>query len=386
MKKILFTVSGKDTPGITFKLTEVLVEEKAQILDMGQAVTHGLLSLSFLISTNNEQSIIKELLFVTNQLGMKLDYQDFLNANPSYHENQEKFVLSCVSSRSFNPLFIRDIAKTLTKHNANILRIDNISPKKFECLEFNITLKESQDKIIRSSLLQISDEHKIDIAVLKDNVYRRSKRLIAFDMDSTLIQTEVIDRMAEVMGIEKEVAQITERAMNGEIDFTQSLLERVSKLKGLKVDDLQNILENLSYAIGVEEFIKTVKSLGYKLAILSGGFTFFSDALKNQLNIDYAFANQLEIIDNKLTGKITGTIIDPAQKALLLKTIAQQENFSLEQTVAIGDGSNDLEMLSTAGLGIAYHAKTIVRQQAQQHLSHGPMTSILYFLGISNFN
>ena len=180
MKKILFTVSGKDAPGITFKLSEVLVQEKAEILDIGQAVTHGLLSLSFLISTHDEQTIIKELLFVTNQLGMKLDYQDFLDTDNDLSNGYEKFVLSCVSARSFNPAFIRDVAQVLTKYKANILRIDNISPKKFECVEFNITIAHKQDKIIRSELIQISDNHKIDIAVLKDNVYRRSKRLIVF--------------------------------------------------------------------------------------------------------------------------------------------------------------------------------------------------------------
>jgi phosphoserine phosphatase len=201
-------------------------------------------------------------------------------------------------------------------------------------------------------------------------------------MDSTLIQIEVIDQMAELLGVGAEVKAITERAMNGEMDFDESLTKRVAKLKGLTTLQMDAILNNMPLHQGVEEFIKTVKNLGYKTALISGGFNYFAGHLKQKLSLDYAFANELEIVDGKLTGKIIGTIINANQKALLLKLIAQQENISLEQVVAIGDGANDLPMLSTAGLGIAFHAKEIVRKNAPQTMGHGPMTSILYFLGI----
>ena len=237
-------------------------------------------------------------------------------------------------------------------------------------------------KALKSELMQVSTAHKIDVAFLKDNVFRRNKRMIVFDMDSTLIQAEVIDELAELCGVGKEVKEITHRAMNGEIDFDESLRLRVSKLKGLDVSRMQEVLENLPLTPGVEEFIKTIKLLGYKVALISGGFSYFADALKKRLGLDYSFANELEIKDGKLTGMVTGTIVNANQKAILVKLISQQENISLEQVVAIGDGANDLPMLATAGLGIAFHAKDVVRKAAQQHLSHGPMTSILYFLGI----
>lgn len=201
-------------------------------------------------------------------------------------------------------------------------------------------------------------------------------------MDSTLIQTEVIDELADLCGVGDEVKAVTHRAMNGELDFDESLKLRVSKLKGLETKKMQEILDRLPLTPGVEDFLKTVKNLGYKVALISGGFTFFADALKAKLGLDYSFANELEIVDGKLTGNVKGTIVNANQKALLVKLISQQENISLEQVVAIGDGANDLPMLATAGLGIAFHAKDIVRKQAQQHMSHGPMTSILYFLGI----
>ena len=201
-------------------------------------------------------------------------------------------------------------------------------------------------------------------------------------MDSTLIQTEVIDEMADAHGVGEEIREITERAMNGELDFDESLKLRVSKLKGLKVTELERILKGLPFTKGCEEFVRTVKSLGYRVAIISGGFSFFAEALKEQLGIDYAFANELEIINGELTGQVEGQIVNAQQKAFLLKVLAQQEKIALDQVVAIGDGANDLPMLATAGLGIAYHAKDIVRKTAEQHMSHGPMTTILYFLGI----
>ncbi|EQC50666.1 phosphoserine phosphatase SerB, partial [Bacteriovorax sp. DB6_IX] len=272
---------------------------------------------------------------------------------------------------------------TLAKHDVNIQRIDKVSPEEFTSLEILTTVPKKLDQaLLKQELLKVSNNHKVDVAFLKDNVFRRSKRLIVFDMDSTLIQAEVIDELAKAHGVGEKIEAITERAMNGELDFNQSLIERVGMLEGLEASKMEQILNDLPLTPGLEDFLKTVKKLGYKVAVISGGFTYFANALKERLGLDYAFANELEIIDGKLTGKVVGTIVNAEQKAILVSLIAQQENISLEQVVAIGDRANDLPMLSQAGLGIAFHAKEIVKKKAQNHMSHGPMTSILYFLGI----
>ena len=387
-KTILVSVSGPDGPGITSRLMKIVSEYNVDILDMGQAVTHGLLSLSFVIGINSDDSsqngaVLKDLLFVANMMGLTLTYKVVDQKVHTPEMESDKFIVTCVSPQIVTASFVADLASILANHKINIERIDKVSPKEFSSMEIATSIpKELDTKALKSELMQVSTKHKIDVAFLKDNVFRRNKRMIVFDMDSTLIQAEVIDELAELCGVGAEVKEITHQAMNGEIDFDESLKLRVSKLKGLEVSRMQEVLENLPLTQGVEEFIKTIKILGYKVALISGGFTFFADALKLKLGLDYSFANELEIKDGLLTGKVTGTIVNANQKAILVKLIAQQENISLEQVVAIGDGANDLPMLAAAGLGIAFHAKDVVRKEAQQHLSHGPMTSILYFLGI----
>jgi len=383
---VLITVSGPDHPGITAGLMDIVVKSGHQVCDMGQAVTHGLLSLSVYIEfkDKNQMDLLKELLFETRNMGLVLNYQliEEKDSDVSFNSN-EKFILNCISTSKLTPKFLRDVSRTLASNKINILRIDNMSPKSFKSLEMTTTIPDGIDlQKLKKELMGLSVSHQVDLAFLKDNVFRRSKRLIAFDMDSTLIQSEVIDEMAKVLGVGDEVSQITKRAMEGEIDFDQSLTLRVSKLKGLTVEKMKTILDNLELTQGAEQFIKRVKSLGYKVAIISGGFSFYADALREKLGLDYAFSNELEIQNGALTGKVLGTIINAQQKAMLLKLIAQQEKISMEQVVAIGDGANDLQMLSLAGLGIAYHAKEIVKKEANHHMSHGPMTSILYFLGV----
>lgn len=383
---LLITVSGTDKPGITSALMKILARSTHELVDMGQAVTHGLLSLSFVIEFNTEpegDNVLKDLLFEANKLGLTLNYQIIKNVQEQSHQLQEKFIVTCVSVQRITASFLRDMAQTLAGFEINISRIDKISPSDFHCVEFVTTVPAGIDwNELKSKLISISAVHLIDVAFLKDNVFRRSKRLVVFDMDSTLIQAEVIDELAVAAGVGDKVKAITERAMNGEIDFDRSLIERVSCLKGLSVDKMQDILDQLPLTPGVEEFMQTTKTLGLKVAIISGGFTFFTDALKRKIGADYAFGNELEIVEGKLSGKVKGTIVNAQQKAFLLKLLAQQEGIHTEQVVAIGDGANDLPMLSTAGLGIAFHAKDIVKKSAQSQLSHGPMTSVLYFLGI----
>lgn len=387
-KIILVTVSGPDCPGITARLMKIISEYNVDVLDMGQAVTHGLLSLSFVLGLNPDEkssngNVLKDLLFEANLMGLTLSYKVVEKNINTPEMDGEKFIVTCVSPTKVTASFVADLAQILATFKINIERIDKVSPREFSSMEVYTSIpKNLETKKLKEHLMQVSTKHRIDVAFLKDNVFRRNKRLIVFDMDSTLIQTEVIDELADLCGAGEEVRLITHRAMNGEIDFDESLRLRVSKLKGLDTSRMQDVLEKLPLTQGVEEFIKTIKSLGYKVALISGGFTFFADALKIKLGLDYSFANELEIQDGKLTGHVTGTIVNANQKAILVKLIAQQENISLEQVVAIGDGANDLPMLAAAGLGIAFHAKDVVRKEAQQHLSHGPMTSILYFLGI----
>ena len=388
-EKILITVSGPDAPGITSRLMRIIAQNESTLSDIGQSVTHGLLSLSILIdeegpdSGRNKSLLLKDLLFEAKRMGLSLEFQVVNGMKKSWQQTNDKFILSCVSVKNIPPRFLYDVADVLAKNEINIIRIDNIVPQTFKSLDITTTLPLDLNwQKIKEDLLKISDTHRIDMAFLKDNVFRRNKRLIVFDMDSTLIQTEVIDDMAQACGVMETVKDITRQAMEGKLDFDKSLRERVAKLKGLEVDKMHSILKCLPLTPGTQEFIQTVKSLGYKLALISGGFTFFANFLKEKLGLDYAFANELEIKGGRLTGKLSGEMINPKQKATLLELIAQQEGISLEQVVAIGDGSNDLPMLAKAGLGIAFHPKDIVKHQAQQYMGHGPMTSILYFLGI----
>ena len=368
---------------------DIVVNSGNAICDMGQAVTHNLLSLSFVLQIlENERELLKELLFATNQDNLRLDYQE-LKDPPAPRPASEKsnFILTCVAQEKLTAAFIRDLSQTLSKKAINIHRIDNLSPQTFYSLEMVTTPSPGVDIAeVKGELLNISTEHSVDMAFLKDSVFRRNKRLVAFDMDSTLIQGEVIDELAELAGRGEEVKEITRRAMNGEIDFEQALRKRVGILAGLKTDRLSGLLDSIPLAPGCSEFVLALKSLGHKTVLISGGFSLFAEQLKERLGLDYAFANELEIREGALTGKLVGEIVHPQRKADLLAEVARTEGISLEQTVAIGDGANDLPMLNSAGLGIAYHAKEAVQKKAPQHMGHGPLTSILYFLGVSPEN
>ncbi|MBC76209.1 MAG: phosphoserine phosphatase SerB [Halobacteriovoraceae bacterium] len=386
---VLVTISGPDHPGITAALMNCICKSKARIEDMGQSITHGLLSLSILLNMTKAEGeqdnspLIKDLLFTAKKMGVELDFE-IIEDKEMIKAPGDKYILSCVSLGGITSDFIYDISKTLADNNINIQRIENVTENEFKSLEIG-TRAESQDvqwEQVKEQLINLSNKHETDLALLKDDVWRRNKRLIVFDMDSTLIQSEVIVEMAKAHGVGDKVHEITERAMEGHLNFDESLVERVRLLKGLREDLLQEIVEEIKLTEGVEDFVKTVKALGYKVAIISGGFTYFANYFKERLGIDYAFANDLHIENGVLTGDIKGSIVNAEKKAMLVDLLAQQEGIRLEQVVAIGDGANDLHMLAKAGLGIAFHAKEIVKQSAKQHMSHGPMTSILYFLGI----
>lgn len=384
---ILVTVSGPDHPGITSELMKTLVKNKTKLMDMGQAVTHGLLSLSFLLDAEEEgetsHSVLKDLLFETKKLGMNLDFQVIEPKHTRKNHTHEKYILSCATSSAVTAAFMADIATLFSKNGINIQRIDNMGDEGFRSLDIAASATKTVDlEKIKFDLMNLSNIHKIDTAFMRDNVFRFNKRLIVFDMDSTLIQHEVIDEMAAVHGIGEKVKEITERAMNGELNFDEALRERVALLKGLDRKKMEQIFEKLELTPGAEKFIKMVKNLGFKTAIVSGGFKYFAENLRQKLGIDYAFANDLEWNGDVLTGKVKGQIVNAQQKAFILELLAQQEHIHLEQVVAVGDGANDLPMLAKAGLGIAFHAKEKVKREARHQMSHGPMTTILYFLGI----
>lgn len=386
---VLVTISGPDHPGITAELMNCVCAGKGRIADMGQSITHGLLSLSILIDVSKTKeesdpsSLIKDLLFTAKKMGVELEFE-VIEDKQLIATQGDKYILSCVSLAGITPEFLYDVSKTLATSNINIQRIDNVTEREFKSLEI-ATRAQSEDvdwDKVKKKLIHLSNKHETDLALLKDDVWRRNKRLIVFDMDSTLIQSEVIVEMAKAHGVGEKVHEITERAMEGKLNFDESLEERVRLLKGMREDLLKEIVEEIKLTEGVEDFVKTVKSLGYKVAIISGGFTYFANYFKEKLSLDYAFANELHFENGILTGQVKGGIVNAEKKAMLVDLIAQQEGIRLEQVVAIGDGANDLQMLAKAGLGIAFHAKEIVKQSAKQHMSHGPMTSILYFLGI----
>lgn len=385
---VLVTISGPDHPGITASLMNCICQAKGRIADMGQSITHGLLSLSILIDVSkttekDPSTLIKDLLFTAKKMGVELEFE-VIEDKERITQPGDKYILSCVSLAGISADFLYDISNALAQNNINIQRIDNVTENEFKSLEIATRAQNCEvdwDKV-KKELINLSNKHETDLALLKDDVWRRNKRLIVFDMDSTLIKSEVIVEMAKAHGVGDKVHEITERAMEGHLDFDQSLVERVRLLKGMREDLLKEIVEEIHLTDGVEDFVKTVKALGYKVAIISGGFTYFANYFKEKLGIDYAFANELHFENGILSGDVKGGIVNAEKKAMLVDLIAQQEGIRLEQVVAIGDGANDLQMLAKAGLGIAFHAKEIVKQSAKQHMSHGPMTSILYFLGI----
>ncbi|MDP2600682.1 MAG: phosphoserine phosphatase SerB [Deltaproteobacteria bacterium] len=386
---ILISVRGKDLPGITSRLTATIAKDKkAKILDIEQTVVHKKLILSILLAfpeKNSDKSpLLKELLFAANALGVELGFEVFdpklLGEESSHHQ----YVITCLGEE-VGAYPLSQIAQALAKRGVNIDKISKLGLKNISAVELIAHARKPVDpKVLTRELLSLSHKVGVDIAIQKHDLLRRAKRLVLMDMDSTLIQSEVIDELAKQAGVAKKVAAITHQAMNGKFPFTQSLKKRVALLKGLTLSDLEKTYKTLKLTNGAAKLLKVLKHLGYKTGLVSGGFTYFTEQLKRDLGFDYAFANVLEIRNGRLTGKLIGPIIDAKRKALILETIAQGEKISLDQTIAIGDGANDLLMLTKAGLGIAFQAKPYVRERAHYSISkHSALDSILYLLGIS---
>lgn len=386
---LLLTVRGRDLPGITSRLTSIIAKDpKAKILDIEQTVVHKKLLLSILLAFPGKNSdkppLLKELLFAAKEIGVDLGFEVFDPRLLGEENTHHQYAITCLGKEvGAHPL--SQIASALARRGVNIDKISKLALKNISAVELVAHAKKPLNpKQLSRELLSLSGRLGVDIAIQKHDLLRRAKRLVVMDMDSTLIQNEVIDELAKQNGAYKKVAAITHSAMNGKIPFAQSLKKRAACLKGLALEDMDAVYRRLKLMPGAEKLLKVLKQLGYKIALVSGGFTYFTERLKRDLGFDYAFANQLEIRHGRLTGKITGPVIDASRKALILETIAQGEKISLDQTIAIGDGSNDILMLTKAGLGIAFQAKPAVKAKAHYSISsHTRLDSILYLLGIS---
>ena len=391
---ILITINGMDRPGVTAALTEILANNNAVILDIGQADIHNQLSLGILFQCTEENSgnILKELLFKSYELDVNIRFSPISEAEYSEWvgmQGKNRYIIT-ILGRKLTAKQIAGVSHVVAEQGMNIDDIKRLTgripldenertPK--ASVQFSVRGTPSDKERMKADFMRLSNELEMDISFQEDSMYRRMRRLICFDMDSTLIKTEVIDELAIRAGVGDQVKAITESAMRGEIDFCESFKQRCALLKGLDVSVMQEIAENLPITEGVDRLTRVLKKVGFKIAILSGGFTYFGNYLKQKYNIDYVYANELEIEDGKLTGRYVGDIVDGRRKAELLRLIAQVENVDIRQTVAVGDGANDLQMISIAGLGIAFHAKPKVKATANQSISTIGLDGILYFLG-----
>ena len=397
-EQILIRITGQDRPGLTASVMELLAKYDAQILDIGQADIHSTLSLGILIRIGelNAGQVMKELLFKATELNVNIgfapitldEYEDWVSL-----QGKNRFILTLIGRR-LEAKQIEAATKVIANQGLNIdsilrltgrMSVKNPCKNVRACIEFSLRGTPKDRQQMQAELMQLSTEMEIDFSLQCDDMYRRMRRLICFDMDSTLIQTECIDELAERAGVGDKVKEITERAMRGEIDFKESFTERVALLKGLDVSVMQEIAENLPITEGADRLMSILKRCGYKIAILSGGFTYFGEYLQRRYGIDYVYANELEVgEDGKLTGRYVGESVDGHRKAELLKLIAQVEKVNLAQTIAVGDGANDLPMLSEAGLGIAFHAKPRVVANARQSINTIGLDGVLYFLGFKD--
>ena len=397
LELILINISGTDRPGVTAALTEILAKYDAGILDIGQADIHHTLSLGFLVRTESDRSgnMMKELLFRATELNVHIRFtpisvEDY-NAWVS-RQGKNRWIITTLG-RKLTARHISLIACEIANQGLNIdgiqrltgrAPLDESEPLSKSCVEFSVRGTPSNLADMSRRFMQISSDEGFDISLQEDTIYRRCRRLVCFDMDSTLIETEVIDELAMRAGVGEQVKAITESAMRGEIDFTESFARRVALLKDLDESVMKEIAENLPVTEGVGRMMKVLKRAGFKTAILSGGFTYIGEYLKRMFGFDYVYANELEIENGKLTGRYVGDVVDGKRKAELLRIIAQVENIDIAQTIAVGDGANDLPMLSTAGLGIAFHAKPKVKATARQSISSIGIDGVLYFIGFKD--
>jgi phosphoserine phosphatase len=395
---LLINVFGEDKPGVTSAITEVLSHYDVIVLDIGQAVIHDQLNLAILAavpSAVNTNDVTDEVQTCLLALEMKAKFLPI--SSERYHnwveqQGKPRHIVTLLA-RKIDAIHLALVTTVCANYGLNIDKIVRLSGRVQldksdklgrSCIEFSVRGEAKDPREFRNSLLELASQHNIDIAYQEDNIYRRNRQLVVFDMDSTLIDAEVIDELAIEAGVGDQVAAITDAAMQGELDFKQSFTQRLALLEGLSADVLQAVAERLQLNEGAEHLLKTLKQLGYKTAIVSGGFTFFGHYLQTILGVDYVYANELDTENGLVTGKVVGDVIDGQRKADLLRELAQREGLVLEQVIAVGDGANDLAMLNIAGLGIAFQAKPLVKASAKQAISNLGLDGILYLLGYSD--
>jgi phosphoserine phosphatase len=392
---VLINITGEDRPGLTAAITGVLADGGVDVLDIGQAVIHDTLSFGILVEipdTESGATVLDRVQIKADELGQQVlfthvsedDYQHWVD-----DQGKDRHIVTLLT-RKVTAEQLQTVSAITAKYGLNIDRIDRLSGrmpldmpsgKGKGCIEFSVRGEPADAQQMRAEFLHVAQELNVDIAFQQDSLFRRNRRLAVFDMDSTLIEAEVIDELAKAHGVGDRVSEITERAMRGELDFRASFKERLALLKGLDIKVLDEIGASLRLTEGAETLFAELKRLGYKTAILSGGFTYFARQLQAKLGIDYIFANELEVVDGKCTGIAVEPIVDAQRKADLLRELASKEGLSLEQTIAVGDGANDLPMLAIAGLGVAFRAKPLVKQSAKQAISTLGLDGVLYLLG-----
>ncbi len=395
---LLITISGEDQPGFTAGLTAMLADHSVNILDIGQSVIHATLSLGLLVELS-ESSAGEQVVEAVRNFASERDLRAVTSvvSPESYSywveaQGLARYIITLLARKITSDQLAR-VTAVIAKHGLNIDSINRLSGRiplgeppalSKACVEFSARGAIHDPAVFRRELLEVAGVLEVDLAFQQDNMYRRTRRLVAFDMDSTLIEAEVIDELAKLAGVGEQVSAITERAMRGEIDFSESFRARVALLEGLEESALDRVASELKITEGAEHLISTLRTLGYKTAILSGGFTYFAKYLQARLGMDYVYANELDIAQGVVTGKIQGEIVDGACKAQLLRQLADDLGIDLQQVIAVGDGANDLPMLSIAGLGIAFRAKPLVQKSAEQSISTLGLDAILYLLGISD--